>query len=682
MSRLPFSTSRMNDTDIDPKRGPDLRLDHPVRAIRECLDDVVYNAVDIIQEHARDNELRTFYFNLMSDRGYRNREFEDLISVIADLIDIGVTQGKFRDERDAVIAVTEDVIGAHVGYMCDVYPELFDYVDRRGQSNIDRAISVYTRYLDAVDLYRRNGNEIPSGRGRDRRDDRDRGGRVNYGSERDRDRGRRDRWNRDGIQSSRRGSPRSTRENRFGNSDQSDRFDDDTVQTTTNTSADDRYNDNSRYEDRDRRDRRPVQRMPVPAGRELHTDAHGDIDDALARDGKNTTPTNEGVAMEDATLNKNPIMRAFENVDAWVPSIKYPHPPVFSAEVDLYFEMDINNGLVVPVLQSKDGDVDYYAHDSIAFGASPKDFRRFQDDNQVAERIADIHSALVNPETSITEKEGEEKVTLRRYVDLSTGEGDFSYTLKDMFARLSYDRICLDHEQRAKADHVKVDLASSFGNIVETVVCTSDEAGFLEELRQQSSLTKLCEKLRQISKLVRPEVFLQLDRHIAKEVVRMMRQYLSIPSVRITSFTQDWLELFAHLTEEYGEGYRDAINTNQSRFIEQMFNFNEQAEVFAFRRLTSGEQTSVDARPFVMSHSVRIVYINEVSYNLNIDMLPDVASQLMTENTPFFHDLVQHVMNKGARDATRFFIQTSDLRTFEASKSWMNDSAVLLRLVG
>lgn len=705
MARLEFSATRLEGREINVRndRMP-ISMDHPVREINDHMDDIIYNAIDYIQERAEDNELRTYYFNMMSADGYRNSDFKKLVGMLADVLDIGMAANKFREVRDGIIPVVEDVIKLHIGYMTDIYPDLMQYVSRDNERNIDRAVSTYEKYMDAVDVYRRNGNRVPS-RDRDRDDRDDRGSRrgrdrdrdINYGDDRGgRDGPRRDRWNRGAIRDGVHGSrAKQNRENRFGNTDQDDRFDD----TTTSIKDDDRNDDrrgggNRNRDDRDdrnsRRDRnddrfentttdRPVRsdrddRDMVSIQRLPGSRKDSDVEDALARtdsaESDNSMSNVKDVVLVDS---KNPIIAARSNQDAWSPSKDHPHPLAHNHTQELFYEMELIGGSVIPHLVKKDTIVDYHAHASLSFGDAPRDFRRYEDGG-VNKRLNTLHESLLKPSEEVTPEGAEESVTVHHRIDETAVSVCFS--LKEMLAQLNYRRFAAEHLQKTNVALVPIDLIVGKGFVVEVFMTNQEEYDTLAELREEKTFVKLCEKLRIASKTLRPELFLMMDQYLTKAINRMMRQYMSIPATKISSFTTDWLELFALISKNYGEAYRDAIVQNQEREIKHLLNYSPEAEL-----LVDSTHTAVPGlRPFIIGVSTKVFYINEVGYNLDLDMMKDVASALLPETNPFFHDLAQDLLTKGD-DVARFFIQTSDMRVIEASRSYLNDRAVLLRMV-
>lgn len=701
MARLPFSATRIEGRELDLRRDKLPHYEHKIRDIDDEMENIVYNIIDVIQERARDNELRTFYFNMMSDKDYNNRDFDDLVGMIADIIDISVTEGKFRDVRDAIVPVVEDIVTTHIGYMTDEYPELIEYTDRGQERGLERATDLFIKYQKAVEVYRRSGNRVPN-RGRDRdRDyeDRDRDGRsrANLGSDRGgrSNSGRRDRWERGALRGGVHGSPRRTvsRENRFGNSDQSDRFDDD-VSAGRSSGRDTRRDERDEERDgRNREDRnagrfedsdsstsntrrvsadeestRPARVQRLPGARK------NDIEDALEGEKQASQQGSDNMTHQ-ATSGKVISLLAYEYQDAWVPSVQYPHPPAFNYSQDLFFELLVDSKIVRPIIKDKDKIVDYYAHESMAFGTAPRDFKRFEDG--VAKRLNTMHEALVNPSENFIIDGTNDEVTYHNRMEV---EGNFmSYGMKDAMLRLNFRRFAAEREQlKAENDYQAVELAIGKSLIIAPFLVTEDEFGILEELRSVSSFTKLAEKLRLASKSIRPELFLQLDQYFTDAVNRMLRQNLSIPALSMSSFTSDWLDLFGLITEQFGEGYRDAINTHQERELRKLMNFDGDAEVYVMTQVPEGNH---HLRPFVFAMPTKMISLNEVGYNLDLDMLPGVASAILPESNPFFHDLVQELLTKSGESFGRFYVQTADLRVLEASRSFMNEKAILMRLV-
>lgn len=710
MARLPFSTDRMTGRDIDLQRDDmPVRLQHPIRDIDDEMDNIIYNVISILQERGDENELRTFQYNLLSDNNYANKDFSELIGTIGDLIDIGVTAGNFRDVRDAVIAVSEDAVTLHAAYQVEEFPDLEQYLDRNQQRPIDKAIAQWKKYLDACDLYRDNGNQMPQrGRGRSSRDrdDRDDRGGPDYGSRRGGGRSnssRRDSWNRGAVRETVQGNPRrrnqNTRDNSYGGNDQDDRFKDDVVQPIERiVNRDDRSDDTDyrdlRSNDRGNRDENRGNNSDRNAGRfdddkvakpsvqkmPLHSDS--DIDDALGRDRHNT----QGDTMNQTSKIKRPIVDAGTNANMWMPTPDHPHPFVSNHSQNLAFELDLENKVVKPILIKKDAGVKYQDHQSIAFGPTPKDYNRFSDE-KVVDTLDALHEALYNdtkpiPRVAPVVKAGTDgQPDELGPVDESIRGRHVDYT-EERFIGMSIQEVAQNAIGMMSADAATFDsvldpvmFLTAHGTVFNVIHGNQDEVDLIGELRTATTLTKLAEKMRLLAKKVRPAVFLQLDRYLAQGVNHMVKQSLSIPGLSIDSFTGDWLEIFSHITDNFGDAFRNAIVAHQGNLIQDLLSNDLTEEDVNKRVKTHG--------PFVsLEKQVKLTYVRAESFNLDIDMMNGVASQLLKENNPFIWDMVNRLIDRAPKDFGRFYIMTDDGILLEASRSFLNPEALLLRPLG
>jgi len=83
-----FSMSRAQSRPVNYARGfPFSILCRPTEATRDLVEEAALELVTIIQREAANSGLRMFLFNQMSDNGFNNRDFFDLVQTTLDLID-------------------------------------------------------------------------------------------------------------------------------------------------------------------------------------------------------------------------------------------------------------------------------------------------------------------------------------------------------------------------------------------------------------------------------------------------------------------------------------------------------------------------------------------------------------------------------------------------------------------
>ena len=192
MARLPFDTRR---TDTRP-RQVDLRdwRDTPrISVSREferelSLDEICVECINEIVENAESNEIRTFYYNMMSQNGYRNNDFEKLIRFAVDFLELRVVMREVRRIDDNFREAIRSIVALHTSKQVKDYPELLDEVPR----NLERSFMTNAeKFIDICDNIERlhRGDDRDRDRGRDR-DYRDQYSSNDRRDSRDRDRGR------------------------------------------------------------------------------------------------------------------------------------------------------------------------------------------------------------------------------------------------------------------------------------------------------------------------------------------------------------------------------------------------------------------------------------------------------------------------------------------------------------
>lgn len=202
--RIEFST---RDWDQTPRVST-------TREIDRLMPDISRLAANEITACADMNDLRCFMFNLMAEREFENKDFENLCQFLADFTEFRVEEQKLNDAARGL----EDSIVHGVRFYCaglmDRFPELRDIVDSDRNPQTARSWDVnlgqYREIIDIIDEMHKQDQSDLRNRGtsraydrgqdddrryardsRDRRDERGgRGGRDDRGSRSGRDRDR------------------------------------------------------------------------------------------------------------------------------------------------------------------------------------------------------------------------------------------------------------------------------------------------------------------------------------------------------------------------------------------------------------------------------------------------------------------------------------------------------------
>jgi hypothetical protein len=667
MARLPFSDSRINERNmLDLRRINDRDLprmpQHPIRQVDDIMKDLVANLIDLIQEVAEKTPLRTFYFNMMSENGYENKEFEKLVELAGFFLDYELTDGRSRDLREAMDQL-DKIVGMSTANVAMDYPDL---IERREERAIEEAARVYD---SLVDMMRERGRG--NGRGSRGRDRDDRGGR---GSDRftNRDNGssnRRYESNRGAIRGSRRGEPADRFSNREDESDRTDPRDEIEDRRLGREESNDRGSD--RFDDR-RRDKSSDRATPHMPG---------------AREERQTESANAAPDKEISVTNKTELaMTARDHETFWAPSQACPHPLAINRHQELNWVITLaeNSADGFQVTRSHITDIDppvnYDDHASLAFGTSPKNANRFI--TKPFDREEELKAALENENIEVPAVvEGvAQLVNAKRRLDVDQNVRLVASSYDDLFVQLEALRVMQEEDNRTSTGGKEqaVELATAQALQTATLILPAADALVVDSILKATTPADIVKKMRDGVRNMTHATYMFIDRRMAAEVMRVVRQNLSVPNVGMTSFVDSYADMIEYLTNEFGQAYADLLAENIMTELKIAFHTDATADLWAEKLIGMGESPALTSRTYGVE--TKLVYINEGAANLNLDMIPDVASQLLSENVPFFYDLANTVI-KEAGPAKRFLVATRDRRVIELSRGYLGENALLARVI-
>lgn len=664
--RLPFDYSRVNSRNmIDVRRDLPRLPQHPIREIDEDFEDIAASVIDYIQEGADRSDLRTFFFNMMSDNGWQNRDFQDLLLMVGTYIDWALAERKVRDMRQALTSGVEGVVQLAIGAVGDEFPDLLRGMNRREEDEITRAADTYHEMKRRMKEYER---DIGRDDGRDRRREYDR----SSNRDRDRERGRgnrRNEYNRDAVRGGRSGGPG----DRFSNQ----RDDGDDRGRSRESERGDRY---ARADERSERNTGDRGRATP------HTPRNVEEQSATQQSAEQTQPQQEQPQMSQAGET---IIRAREHQKFWLPSSDHPHPIAINNQQEMFMAITQasdtpNNVQVTRTYAEKTAtDMDYEKHSSMAFGRFTKDANRFIDhlDIQVKQREALVDLSEETLKRPVDDEGKFTMVEFNRRLDMDPAVRLIGSSFHDIFLQLNHARMVQQAANQAKTNDrdLKITFASAQSLLTKTVIVNNQEmviiaSIFGEKIHSASSVRNA---LKSSAKQLRWETLSFFDRRLTSEVTRFLRQQLSIMDLKITSFLDDYDDLLAHLESEFGPEFKSMLDENFGAEIKASFEQDETANLHTENTIGG----AIDgAHHITYLHRAKIMYVDVASQCLNMDMLPGIASELLKENVPFFYEIAEHVL-KHPGQATRFYISTSDRRVIEVSRSLVNTSAILARVV-
>lgn len=221
MARLPFDFDRVNGR-IRIYNLRDWRDTPRVSVPREMeplVDEIACMAANEVSDSAEANLFRTFHYNMMSDNGFRNKDFEKLVQFCCDFVDLRYRIRETRQLDDELRKSVSTAVTMHCSKQAEDYPELLDEGFRLSNQNVARSVQAnieqFFKVVDSIERLNEEDQRDMRGydnRRDDRRDDRryddrrddrrddyrrDRGYGSGYRDRDDRDRGYRGRYDRE-----------------------------------------------------------------------------------------------------------------------------------------------------------------------------------------------------------------------------------------------------------------------------------------------------------------------------------------------------------------------------------------------------------------------------------------------------------------------------------------------------
>ena len=368
---------------------------------------------------------------------------------------------------------------------------------------------------------------------------------------------------------------------------------------------------------------------------------------------------------------------------SWYPSAKYPYLPAYNPNrYNLVLVKE--NGIVTPSFEERKVEMDYDRHATgpvSSFGTMPKG----TDISGVAAAMTKIHSA-VEEVNKATEAEGtddpEIKVTTKisqQWACETSEEGAwFSAELKRF-------------DETVRSENVMPAIYRCYADLAQPILASSENIQFVKNLANAKAFTVAREMIVNADD-VNPELLMICKDRLTKLVNRILKQQLSIPKLEIEDFCEDLAELTKRLKAKFGDPVSEAFLKFQKEQLASLFRLQTDDET---RRMTEaymeGDVPEDRLVPNVLflTSAYSLTLVNCLSYQLEIELNPEVAVMVTPKGNPVLFDLLAGLfdaaamrLQKNQTPISRHLLKTIDGRILEATQGSIGDNkAHLLTLL-
>lgn len=579
-------------------------------------DDIADEVIDYVEERGTGrNRLRGAYLDTLSANGWRNRGFEDLVTVLADNYE--TIEDHFRRPRDraddTMKRAIPDMIDGHFAKTVLADRRLADEQDDETYYEMEKAAEIFDRLI--------------RGRGR--------------GRGRDRDRGRDDRDDRD----DRRGRGRDRERDRRT--------------ADSNLGRERRHNDDRDREQPRRRAQDTVNADPwdvltsvreISAGPDTEVREERRATAAPARPAPEVDRKPEPVPEVRKPSGGPDYTQAKPHLDFWKDG---EHWQAFHLSKWKLTERNGEPLTAVPSLYNIRTHIKYYVKNES--GEVREEHIPVSDDNRYV-----AHELLDNPPTdrvgtSIDLRQLNKKTAVEEeYVDIGEEEevevdrlaGTIccvrSQDLSE-FAPSEVDSLeSVVFAANAKAVLANVKAANQYA-VKRTPILISDysQLRLVAEIGQCVSLTDAAIKMREMKPRFEPAVYKELDRRFTNLVMRAMRYQFQFNAITSMSFANDWERALAYVSSKRGNEFAAGMASRLAPLVRYATLHIEQDGVQdsigeLYEAVTNPDGSVSQAAAVIFVDFLSVIALRDHSDVLGVghqlDKLPDGASVTATGN--------------------------------------------------
>lgn len=286
--------------------------------------------------------------------------------------------------------------------------------------------------------------------------------------------------------------------------------------------------------------------------------------------------------------------------------------------------------------------------------------------NKTQETMEDLKEAIADAKDSIPNKD----VTVGSYARV---------VLEDMPIELCVETVWIGgvaecyKRRSSEPDQKQISILQWDQKLVYAV--EMDEPSTIDILQKlPTTATELIECLKTNSDKFGEVLSSQINTRLTKTVNRYIRNYLSIPSLRINSFITDWFDLINHIGNKFGEVIAANMLAKEEEIIKHSVTFvNTETAVNITKSIYDIEKNPFQY--FVEKYS--FTYLRYFSHRLDIDFVNNTSALLTKSNSKQFYDLAEIIFKEYGNKADRHLIRTIDDHILEVTQGWVPNSYLI-----
>lgn len=366
------------------------------------------------------------------------------------------------------------------------------------------------------------------------------------------------------------------------------------------------------------------------------------------------------------------LIPAKGNENLWRPSEDNPYLPAYDPNRFELFFKSLPDGTLKPTLKKKEPPVDYDRHSTKSiFGQLPKPIQPSQP-AQVMEKI-DAGVTQLNKDLASVKDDQYEKYKA-------------THVKKTVIAEISEESAIFvgTYDRLASNNGDIPNVYRAYARVATPIISFDDDEGAIRKFAECKTFAELREDMMLAVESMSQYGWLTCHNKITGAINRGLRQNLSLPALSIDSFVDDIGDLVTALGNRYGGAVQEAFLKHQGDVIKATFQLMYEDSAEQMTAVYKGETQfpdNMEPRIAYLSSDLSLTYLNCLSHELDLDMIPMVAATVTEDLTPLLYKVVSSLfkdVRSQGNDFDRHLIITNDGRQLEATTGWLGQDFFLV----
>jgi hypothetical protein len=362
-----------------------------------------------------------------------------------------------------------------------------------------------------------------------------------------------------------------------------------------------------------------------------------------------------------------PLEDAGDTELVWKPYDDQPYHPMYNPQRSQLFYQRLGSKRVFAVVKARGGEMEYDRHRTKSvFGPIPP-MLDLDDSESVMDRLQE---GLREIREERQAREDNEEPALSTRVRSEVVYEDSS--LAGIWLQVAYEW------QAAAVDGRRPGIYRLYGEVYDIAVSDRDESGFVEKLRNSGTFSNLRAILDDAFGEVGDSIWYKANERATCLVNRILTLNLGLHDAEIGSFTEDFEPLMQMLRQIWGDAMAEALERRQRHQIAAIYRptAEKARECVENNMLEASPEPCTKPELTFMASRSSLTFVDCTSHELSVEWAEGTTALVTKGDAPVLHQIVRDIVNEAHElnlNLEQYLLQTSDGKIIEIGSAFLAD---------